>query len=51
MTTSNDAFYLKVWNETNRRARAKKKYGDHAWNRIWAEVHKELSQKRERNES
>jgi hypothetical protein len=46
---SNDTFYLEVWNETNRRARAVKKYGDLEWNRIWQRVIKEYSQKENNN--
>ena len=43
--STQDNFYLKVWNETNRRARAANKYGDLEWNRIWQRVIKEYSQK------
>lgn len=47
--STQENFYLEVWNETNRRARVAKKYGDLEWNRIWQRVIKEYSQHKENN--
>ena len=38
-----DNFYLKVWNETNRRASRLRHKSDEAWNKIWREVNEEYS--------
>lgn len=46
MSEKEDRFYLKVWNETNRRANRLRRKSDEAWNKIWREVNEEYSREK-----